>query len=106
MSNQEYLTTILGKFGVSDQEIILIMIEQGIDPNSPISGKADTVVLKTAIHAQLPLMLAGVQDVSEGGYSIKWNLDGIKAWYSALAGELGLPDLLTPVPTVTGVKPW
>src|SRR5688572_11079388 len=106
MSNQEYLTTILGKFGVSEQEIILILIEQDIDPNAPVSGKADTAVLKRALYDQLPLMLAGMQDVSEGGYSIKWNLDGIKLWYSVLDKELGLPDNLIPKPTARGKSPW
>lgn len=106
MSNQEYLTTILGKFGVSEQEIILLMIEQGVDPNQEISGKSDTLPLKKAMYDQLPLMLAGMQDVSEGGYSIKWNLDGIKLWYSALAKELGLPNNLIPKPTARGKSPW
>src|SRR5690606_30270975 len=103
---QEYLTITLGKFGVSEQEIILIMIEQGIDPNELVTGKADALPLKKAMYEQLPLMLAGMQDVSEGGHSVKWNLEGIKLWYSSLARELGLPDNLVPKPVARGNSPW
>lgn len=106
MTNQEYLTTILGTFGVTEQQIVIILLENDIDPNGTVSGSADMKALKMGVYRQLPLMLAGMQDVSEGGYSIKWNLDGIKLWYSALANELGQPDLLSPAPTVTGIKPW
>ncbi|MEZ2446122.1 DUF6706 family protein [Chitinophaga sp. RCC_12] len=106
MTNQEYLNTILGKFGVSPDEIILIMLKRGIDPNGEVTGPADIAILEKAMYYQIPLLLAGAQDVTEGGYSIKWNLDGLKIWYSALARELGLPDDLFPRPTVTGIRPW
>lgn len=106
MTNQEYLNAILGNFEVTDEQILIMLIEQDIDPNGPISGKADMEPLKKAMYYQLPLMLAGIQNVSEGGYSIKWNLDGIKMWYSALAKELGLEDVFNPPPTVTGITPW
>ncbi|MBC9913184.1 DUF6706 family protein [Chitinophaga varians] len=106
MTNKEYLNTILGKFGVSPDEIDLIMLERGIVPTGEVTGQADIIALKRAIYYQLPQLLAGVQDITEGGYSIKWNLDGIKIWYSALAKELGLPDDLFPKPTITGASPW
>ena len=106
MSNKEYLTTILGKFGVSSDEINVILLEQDILPNGEVNGKNEITTLKKAIYYQLPLMLAGMQNVSEGGYSISWNLDGIKLWYSALAKDLGLPDNLVPKPTARGKSPW
>lgn len=106
MTNKEYLTTILGKFGVSSEEIDLALLEQDINPNGEVTGKGDIITLKRAIYYQMPLMFAGMQNVSEGGYSISWNLDGIKMWYSALAKELGLPDNLVPKPTARGKSPW
>lgn len=103
MTNQEYLSLQLSKFGVSTDDISLMLIEANLNGNDQVS---DTKSLKTAIYNQLPIMMAGLQDVSEGGYSVKWNYDGIKAWYSWLASSLGLPNLLSPTPTVTGIKPW
>ncbi|SEV88888.1 hypothetical protein SAMN05428988_0154 [Chitinophaga sp. YR573] len=103
MTNKEYLTLQLGKFGVTSDEIDLLMIEQGIDGDAVVSN---TTALKTAMYYQIPAMLAGIKDISEGGYSEKWNYAGIKAWYSWLANELGLPDNLTATPTITGIKPW
>jgi hypothetical protein len=103
MTNKEYLTLQLAKFGVTSEEIDLIMVERGIDGDAVVT---DTTALKTAVYYQLPGMMAGMADISEGGFSRKWNFTGIKAWYSWLSGQLGLPDLLTQTPTVTGVKPW
>lgn len=106
MTNREYLTTILGKFGVSSDEIDIIILEQGIDANGQVVGPEDVKSLQVAIYYQLPLMFAGMQNVSEGGYSISWNLDGIKMWFSWLAKQLGLPDTLVPKPKISGKKPW
>jgi hypothetical protein len=103
MTNKEYLTLQLGKFGVTPDEIALLLVERNIDGDAMV---IDTIALKTAVYYQIPAMLAAVHDVSEGGYSVKWNYAGIKAWYSWLASELGLPDNLTVAPTLTGIKPW
>jgi hypothetical protein len=103
MTNKEYLTLQLGKFGVTPEQIDLILVDRGIDGSATVS---DTQALKTAVYYQLPAMMASLQDVSEGGYSVKWNYAGLKVWYSWLAEELGLPDILKETPTVTGVKPW
>lgn len=92
---------------MTEQDIIILLLEQDIDPNGTVTGKDDMLPLKKAVYHQLPFMLAGMKkSESEGGYSITWDLDGIKMWYSALARELGLPDTLVPKPTVTGKKPW
>lgn len=106
MTNKEYLTTILGKFGVSSEEIDIILLEQGIDADGQVSGSDNIKQLQAAVYHQLPGMFAGMQNVSEGGYSISWNLEGIKLWYSWLAKQLGLPDTLVPKPKISGKKPW
>ena len=103
MTNKEYLTLQLGKFGVTSEEIDLLMLERNIDGDAQVS---DTKALKTAMYYQLPPMMAALQYTSEGGYSVKWNYAGLKAWYSWLANELGLPDNLTDKPIIDGAKPW
>ncbi|WP_343302851.1 DUF6706 family protein [Chitinophaga niabensis] len=103
MTNKEYIQVYLSKFGITDQEIELMLLNAGLNGGDPVT---DTKALDTAIYYQLPPLFAGMQDVSEGGYSIKWNLDGIKLWYSWLARKLGLPDNLVPKPTVKGISPW
>jgi len=103
MTNQEYLILQLSKFNITTDDIALILLESGIDGTAPVSNLNG---LKTAVYNYLPGMMAGLSGISEGGYSIRWNYDGLKAWYSFLASELGLPDKLTEKPTVTGVSPW
>lgn len=39
-------------------------------------------------------------NVSEGGYSISWNMDAVKLYYSALANELGVENVLVSRPKI------
>lgn len=103
MTNREYLETVLSKFGVQPAEIDLMLLEQNLYPDDVIT---DFNIPKKAVYYQLPMMMAGLQNITEGGYSITWNLAGIKAWYSLLASQLQLPDSLSPGPKVTGISPW
>jgi hypothetical protein len=100
VTNKEYVTAVLGKFGLSDLDVLFILTEPGLDPDAVIAGSEDKIKVKTAIYAAIPGMIAGLNEVSEGNYSIKWNVTGIKAWYSILAGELGLEDSLSIGPSV------
>jgi hypothetical protein len=93
LTYKEYVTTVLGKFGLSSAEIEFILSESDLSPDTVVTPD-NKVLLKTAIYKGVPLVMAGLQDVSEGGYSVKWNVAGIKAWYSLLASDLGLDDLL------------
>lgn len=90
MTNLEYVTWKLSKFGLSEADLTNLLNEAGITPGDEVAE--DKTLIKTALYNHIPWMLAGLQDVSEGGYSIKWNVAGLKAWYSWLAGELGLDD--------------
>ncbi len=100
MTYIEYLTAMLGRFGLSAADISFILVEADLDGSSVVIDSGDRELIKTAVYMQLPRMIAGLQDVSEGGYSIKWNVQGLKLWYSALATELGLDDLLVIKPTI------
>jgi hypothetical protein len=100
MTYREYVKITIGNFGVSDAEIDFILTEADLNPASEVTNSEDRIKIKKAMFISIPRMMAGLQDVSEGGYSVKWNIDGIKAWYSLLAGELGETDLLNTGPTV------
>ena len=89
MTVKEYLTATLSKFQLSPSEIDLIMINQGLTEGEPI----DVTAVKTAIYNEFSALLP-IVDVSEGSMSIKWNMAGLRAWYSLLAKELGKEDVL------------
>jgi hypothetical protein len=99
VTNKEYVTAVLGKFGLSGTDIDFILIEGNIDPDTVVTADNKKDV-RLAIYQAIPGMIAGLSEVSEGNYSIKWNVAGIKAWYSILAGELGLIDCLSLGPSV------
>ena len=100
MTNQEYVTVVLGKFGLSESEIEFVLTEADLTPGATVDTPEDKVKVKKAIFYQVPLLIAGLSDVSEGGYSVKWNIAGLKAWYSVLASELGLEDSFSVTPKV------
>lgn len=89
MTTKEYLTATLSKFQLSPSDIDLILINQSLDGDSEVN----VLSVKTAIYNEFSALVP-VMDVSEGTMSIKWNLTGLKVWYSLLAKELGKEDVL------------
>ena len=41
-----------------------------------------------------------MMNVTEGGYSVSWNMEAVKLFYRALCNELGAPDVLSTRPRV------
>ena len=41
-------------------------------------------------------------NVSEGGYSVTWNMEAVKMWYNAMCDELGIENALERKPKVKG----
>lgn len=103
MTNREYLLLKLDKFNVTPDEVEVMLMESEVEGGDQVS---DFKLMKTIMYNKLPELIAGLSDVSEGGYSIKRNYAGLKEWYSWLANDLGLPDVFTQTPTITGAKPW
>ena len=92
MTNKEYLTKSLGGLHVEDDDIDIILQKSGIDGEA----NADVRGCDVAVYKRMSVVLKGTtQNVSEGGYSVSWNMEGVKMFYSALCGELGLEDVLS-----------
>lgn len=89
-TNKEYLTAKLGKFGLSADDIDAIILE-----NPSLSGALDVNACKLAMYSSMSSILPAA-DISEGGYSITWNIDALKLWYSSLCTELGKSNALKP----------
>jgi hypothetical protein len=103
MNNQEYLTRSLKTFGLQTEDIELILFKAQIDPNAYAT---DMQLLDEAMYQHLPLMIASLSNVSEGGYSVSWNFEGLKLFYSSLAISLGKPDAFNKKPTVIAKNIW
>ena len=94
-TNREYLAAKLNRFGLSDNDIDLIIAE-----NPTLEGSLNIPACKLAIYNSMSSILP-TANVSEGGYSISWEMDALKLWYNSLCIELGKPNAMQP----TVVKP-
>lgn len=97
MTNKEYLIKSLNGMNLSDDDIDIIMLKGGIDADAPASVEQCDV----AVYNRFSVVLKGaMQNVSEGGYSVSWNIDAIKLFYNALCNELGKKNVLVNRPKI------
>lgn len=97
MTNKEYLTKSLSGLNIAEDDIDIILLKGGID------GMADVDVnaCDNACYNRMSVILKGMtQNVSEGGYSISWNIDAVKLYYNALCNELGKENVLFARPKI------
>lgn len=87
----------LGNLNVSDTDIDVILLKAGMDADAP----SDVAACDLAAYKRVSVVLASMtQNVSEGGYSISWNMDGVKLWYNAICRELGKENVLEAKPKI------
>lgn len=85
-TNREYLKASLSKFGVSDTEIDLIVVE-----HPELEDEMNVRACKLAIYESMPAFIP-VSDVSEGGYSVTWDVERLKMWFASICKDLGKPN--------------
>ena len=93
MSNLEYLSRCLAPLGLSPEQVELVLFKAHLAPHTSIEiDRCDR-----AMYEHFSLLLAPAsQKVSEGSYSQSWNMEAIKAFYTALCHELGEKNVLFP----------
>jgi hypothetical protein len=97
MTNKEYITKSLNGLGVSEDDIDVILLKSGIIGEDV----ADIRACDKAVYNRMSVILKGMmQNVSEGGYSISWNMEAVKLFYNALCLELGVENVLVGRPKV------
>lgn len=97
MTNKQYLLKSLSGLGVTedDVDIILVKASLGTDDN------VDIQACDLAAYNRMSVVFRGaMRNVSEGGYSVSWNLEAIKLYYNALCSELGLENVLLSRPKI------
>ena len=97
MTNKQYIAKSLKGLNVSEDDIDIIIVKSAIDADSD----ADVRACDLAVHKWFSLILKGMtQNISEGGYSISWNMEAVKMYYSALCNEYGLENVLNVRPVI------
>lgn len=88
MTYKEWLTKTTRRFGVSSEDVDLILANQAeliADPEATVDTKTAKKALVKEFASIIPLA-----NVSEGGYSVTWNMEAIKLWYNQTCDELGV----------------
>lgn len=97
MTNREYLTKLLNGLDVSDDDVDIILLKGGISPDASVSASD----CDNAVYSRMSVVLkSALQNVSEGGYSVSWNMEAVKMFYHSLCNELGKPNVLIGRPKV------
>ena len=97
MTNKEYLTKSLNGLNVSEDDIDIILVKSGLVADDMVDVRACDM----AVYNRMSVVLKGMsQNISEGGYSISWNIEAVKMYYSALCNELGKENVLVTRPKV------
>ena len=94
MTYKQWITKTGARFQLSEADVDLILTNRADlipDPNAAVDVRNAKTALCKEFASVIPLA-----NVSEGGYSVTWNWDAIKLWYSQTSAELGLPDITKP----------
>lgn len=101
MTVNEYISQKFQTFGIQLSEADLL----DMCLNSKISGEDEMNEdccgrVSVAIAKFIPSLLLRATSIGESGFSMSWNLEGIKQYYSFLCKQYGLKDELSNKPKV------
>lgn len=91
MTYKEWITATVSRFHLTASDVDLILINQSATIPNP-NVNVDVRIAKNALVAEFATILPLV-NVSEGGYSVNWNIDAIKLWYKSMCQELGVKPI-------------
>lgn len=102
MTVNAYIQQRFQTFGISLSEADLF----DMCLNARISGEGEMNkdcygLVAVAIAKFIPSLLLRATSINEGGFSMSWNIQGIKDYYSFLCKRYGLKDELGNKPKVT-----
>lgn len=100
MNYTEWLTKMGARVNMSADDVALILTNQSdLIPNP--TATVDVRTAKLALCHEFATILP-MANVSEGGYSVSWNMEAVKMWYNAMCDELGIENALERKPKVKG----
>ncbi len=95
MTVKEYISSKFQSFGIqlSEAETLDILLSSDTYPDDVVD-KCCINRLSVAFVKFIPSLLLRATSVSESGFSMSWNIDGIKSYYSMLCRQYGMKDEL------------
>ena len=91
MTIKEYILSITTLYGFDESALIdATLIGEGIDGSRAFSPETKQTA-RLGLYEVIPLLFA-LPDISEAGFSVKRNIEGLKAYYLLLCKQLGKED--------------
>lgn len=95
MTVKEYISDKFQSFGIQLSEADLL--DMSLNAKKELSDEVsqDNIdAISVAMARFIPSLLLRATSISESGFSMSWNIQGIKDYYSLLCKEYGLKDEL------------
>ena len=94
----DYIKQKFQSFGIQLSEADLLDISTNLEDEVTDENKE---IVNYNIVKFIPNLLLRATSISESGFSMSWNIQGIKDYYSMKCKEYGLKDNLSDKPKVT-----
>ena len=95
MSIKEYISSKFQSFGIQVSEADLLDMSLNARVNIEDDVDADVIDnISVAIAQFIPSLLLRPTSINESGFSMSWNTQGVKDYYSLLCRKYGLKDEL------------
>lgn len=95
MTVKEYIQGRFKSFGISLSEADLFEMCANLKSGDEMTNE-ELIPAKVAICRFIPSLLVRPTAISEAGFSLSWNKEGVKEYYAILCKELGLKNELKP----------
>lgn len=95
MNIKEYISGKFQSFGiqVSEADLLDMSLNAKKELSDEVSRDAIDAISVSMAHF-IPSLLLRATSISESGFSMSWNIQGIKDYYSLLCKQYGLKDEL------------
>ena len=95
MNIKEYISSKFQSFGIQVSEADLLDMSLNARVNIEDDVDADVIDnISVAIAQFIPSLLLRPTSINESGFSMSWNTQGVKEYYSLLCKKYGLKDEL------------
>ena len=102
MTVNDYISQKFQTFGInlSEADLLEISLSSEVSGEDEM-GPSNIGLVSVAMAKFIPSLLLRATSISESGFSMSWNIQGIKDYYSFLCKQYGLKDELGNKPKVT-----
>jgi hypothetical protein len=98
---KDYITQKFQTFGISlsEADLLDMYMDCGLTESTEMtSDNMDSATVSVADF--IPSLLLRASSIRESGFSMSWNIEGIKDYYSMLCKKYGLEDKLSDKPQI------